>query len=246
MTDMILDNERKAELMRAIAERHSVRKYKDIPLEEETAAKLQAVIDSVNEESGLHIQLVLNEPRAFSSIMAHYGKFSGVTSYIAMAGNKSADFQEKIGYYGEKIVLEAQLLGLNTCWVAATYRRVPGTITLEKGEKLSVVIALGYGETQGNTHKSRPLRELCDFEGTEKSAEGKAGLLAAAPSWFKEGLDAAQMAPTAMNQQKFCFVLNQNGTVKATAPMGFYTKMDLGIVKYHFEVAAGLENFEWA
>ena len=25
-----------------------------------------------------------------------------------------------------------------------------------------------------------------------------------------------------------------------------YSKMDLGIVKYHFEVGAGRENFEWA
>ena len=25
-----------------------------------------------------------------------------------------------------------------------------------------------------------------------------------------------------------------------------YTQIDLGIVKYHFEVGAGKENFEWA
>jgi hypothetical protein len=25
-----------------------------------------------------------------------------------------------------------------------------------------------------------------------------------------------------------------------------YSKMDLGIVKYHFELGAGKENFEWA
>ena len=27
---------------------------------------------------------------------------------------------------------------------------------------------------------------------------------------------------------------------------GFYSKVDLGIVKYHFEVGAGTENFRWA
>lgn len=77
-----------------------------------------------NRESGLHIQLVLDEPRGFGGLPAHYGKFSGVKNYIALIGKKSPNLEEACGYYGEKIVLRAQQLGLNTCWVAMTYSKV--------------------------------------------------------------------------------------------------------------------------
>ena len=58
------------------------------------------------------------------------------------------------------------------------------------------------------------------------------------PEWFKAGMDAALLAPTAMNQQKFKFELLSDGSVKASCGTGFYTKLDLGIVRYHFEAAS--------
>ena len=64
------------------------------------------------------------------------------------------------------------------------------------------------------------------------------------PDWFKKGIDAALLAPTAMNQQKFQFTLKEN-RVLAKAGIGFYSKIDLGIVKYHFEIGAGKKNFDW-
>ena len=72
------------DLMEAMKARHSVRQYMDKPLEKKVVEELQAEIDACNQESGLHIQLVRNEPKAFDGFMAHYGKFSGVTNYIAM------------------------------------------------------------------------------------------------------------------------------------------------------------------
>lgn len=64
------------------------------------------------------------------------------------------------------------------------------------------------------------------------------------PEWFEKGMKSALLAPTATNQQKFLFTLDQNHvSVRSTG--GFYSKVDLGIVKYHFEVGAGIENFHW-
>lgn len=209
--------------------RHSVRRYKNQPINAETISALQSEIDACNKESGLHIQLVTSEPKAFDGFMAHYGKFSGVTNYIAIIGKKDPALDEKCGYFGERLVLKAQELSLNTCWVAMTYSKIKTAFTVGQGEKLCVVIALGYGETQGIPHKS--ISEVSKSEGTM-------------PDWFKSGMEAALLAPTAMNQQKFLFTLN-GGKVSAKAGMGFYTKLDLGIVKYHFEIGAGKENFEW-
>lgn len=219
------------DLLEAIKQRHSVRCYTDRKIEGEVKEKLKQKIRECNEESGLHMQLVCDEPRAFSGFMAHYGKFSGVTNYIAMVGPKGKDLDEKVGYYGEKLVLYAQQLGLNTCWVALTYHKVKRAFNVSPGEKLSLVIAIGYGDTNGTAHHSKAEKEVSKGNGSM-------------PEWFTKGIEASLLAPTAMNQQKYKFILNGN-KVSAVCGNGFYTKIDLGIVKYHFEIGAGKENFTW-
>ena len=219
------------ELLDAIKNRHSVRQYKTQKIDADILETLQKEINACNKEGNLHIQLVSDEPKAFDSFMAHYGKFSGVTNYIALVGKKGKDLDEKCGYYGEHLVLKAQQLGLNTCWVAMTYKKIPGTFKIDAGEKLTVVIALGYGKTQGTAHKS-------------KSADQVSNISAQTPQWMEAGVKAALLAPTAMNQQKFMLIY-EDGKVTAKSGVGFYTKVDLGIVKYHFEIGAGKDHFIW-
>ena len=225
-------------LEEAIKVRHSVRNYKHQPLEEELIGVLQQKIDECNTLGNLHIQLVTNEKKAFTGIMS-YGAFSGVENYLIMAGQKAADLDERIGYYGEQIVLLAQTLGLNTCWVGLTYRKVNDTFKLNEGEKVACVIALGYGEDKYRTHKIKSREDVSNANGLT-------------PDWFIKGVDAALLAPTAVNQQKFFFeLLNEKKDgkhlVKASTSFSIigYTKMDLGIAKLHFEIGAGKENFEW-
>lgn len=201
-------------------ERHSVRQYSDKKIEGDVKSKLDKYVASINEESGLSMQIFYNEPNCFNSMLAHYGKFSNVKNYIAIVGKKEE--QEKSGYYGEKLVLQCQELGLNTCWVALTHGKV--NVQTKPQQKLLILIALGYGTNTGVAHKSKPIKELCKED--------------AYPEWFMKGMEAVSLAPTAMNQQKFKFEIKK-GQVYAKALMGFYSKIDLGIVKYHFETITG-------
>ena len=218
------------DLMEAMKERHSVRRYLDRPVEGDVRERLLSFISDASEESGLRISLVLDEPSAFDTMMAHYGKFSGVRNYIAIAGRKGLD--EAVGYYGERLVLLSQTLGLNTCWVALTYSRRSVPLSLARGEKLYLVIAVGYGAEKGRPHRSKPA-----------SAVSRAS--SPAPLWFISGVKAALDAPTAINQQKFVFTLLGSGCVRAEAGRGPYSRIDLGIAKYHFELGAGRDNFTW-
>ena len=143
--------------------------------------------------------------------------------YIALVGKKNSKLDENLGYYGEQIVLKAQELGLNTCWVAMTHGKSKAQI--DKGEKQVCLISLGYGKTSGVSHKSKGLNEVCNHKKDM-------------PEWFLGGMEAALLAPTAMNQQKFYFDLLPDNSIKITCGKGFYTKLDLGIVKYHFEVVS--------
>lgn len=211
----------------AIKSRHSVRQFKDMPIGEAEAERLNEVIAECNRESGLNIQLIRNDPECFNTFLAHYGKFRNAVNYIALVGKASLNnLDELAGYYGQRIVLEAQMLGLNTCWVAGTYGRGKCKADREKGEKIVCVIAVGYGEKDGNPHKSKALDKLCALKKEDM------------PVWFKNGMLAAVLAPTAMNQQKFFIDINGEKAV-ITPGRGPMTKIDLGIVRYNFEVASG-------
>ena len=211
----------------AVRTRHSVRKYKDTPIPDGLVDELNTLIRSCNEESGLHLQLILDDPECFNTLLNHYGWFSNVRHYIAVAGPKALpDLEERGGYYGQKLVIAAQQAGLNTCWVAGTYKKGKCKAELREGEELVCVIAIGYGENEGKKHKSKALSRLCSVPEDEM------------PGWFRNGVKAAMMAPTAMNQQKFHISL-EDGEAVITAGKGPMTQIDLGIVKYNFEVISG-------
>ena len=213
-------------IMEAIDARHSVRAYKDMPIPQETRDQLDAFVSGCNEESGLNITVRYDDPDGFDSKLAHYGSFSNVKNYIILKGSKRADFDFECGYFGEKIVLYAQQLGLNTCWTALTFNKKKVKELVPGGEKLCMVIALGYGETQGTPHKSKSLYDVIDVKG---------GM----PEWFVAGVESALKAPTAVNQQKFCFMLENDEPSVKVRGIGTYTKVDLGIAAYHFEAATG-------
>ena len=224
-------------LQEAITARHSVRKYIDKEIPADIVTALQDKIAEYNKVGNLNIQLVLNETRAFTGMLS-YGSFSGVRNYFVMVGKKGADLDERVGYYGEQLVLLAQTLGLNTCWVGLSYRKVPEAYNVGKDEKLACMIALGYGETEGVSHKIKTVEQVSNASDIT-------------PSWFKKGVEAALLAPTAVTQQKFSFkyVGMSNNRHQVRAKKGFsmigYTQIDLGIAKYHFEIGAGKDNFEW-
>lgn len=143
---------------------------------------------------------------------------------VVPLGISRRSFQRKLQNMSEKNVLKCQELGLNTCWVAMTHGKSKAEI--RRGQKLLIIISLGYGETQGVPHKSKSIAEL-------GQADQKT-------EWFEKGMEAVSLAPTAVNQQKFYFEL-KNGILTAKSLGGFYSKIDLGIVKYHFEAVTGHE-----
>ena len=219
------------EMMDIIRSRHSVRQYLDKPIPQEIRRQLDDFAAALNSEGSLHIQIFYDEPECFNSRMAHYGKFENCNNYIVMVGKKAPDLDERCGYYGELLVLKAQELGLNTCWVALTHGKSKAAVRAD--EKEVIVISLGYGKTQGVAHRGKTASDVSNFTSDT-------------PEWYKRGIESALLAPTAVNQQKFRFEQNGNRVTAKAGLIGTCLKIDLGIVKCHFEIGAGKENFEWA
>ena len=227
------------DLTEAIETRHSVRAFTDEPIDPGQREELERIIAEENAAGDLHMRLICDEPKAFRSTMAHYGRFRNVRTYLVLAGVPADDLEERCGYHGERVVLEAQRMGLNSCWVALTFKRRQVRRMLEPGDRLVVVVALGHSTTQGVPHRSKD---------ANKVATGLPG----SPDWFQRGVEAALLAPTSINQQSFLLTLvdgrDDDGvapTVRVESKGGPYATVDLGIVKRHFELGAG-RPLRWA
>jgi hypothetical protein len=214
------------DILETMKARHAVRSYLPKPIEEEKKERLQTLVKELNQESGLDLQAFFDEPKAFSTFIAHYGHFENVANYLALVGPKGAE--ETIGYEGEKFVLELQAMGLNSCWVGLTYGKRKTSVKIQKGEKSYGVIAFGYGKSQGVPHVSKDVALLTHVEGEK-------------PSYWDLGVEAALLAPTAVNQQKFRLSCIAGKPHIALRGNGFFAKVDLGIVKCHFELASGVK-----
>ena len=213
-----------------IRERHSVRSYLDKEIEKEKVDVLNELINDINEKEKLNIQLIINDGDVFDKFILHYGRLKNCKNYIALIGKDNESLDEKVGYFGEQIVLKAQELGLNTCWVAGTYKKSSVSAVINNDEKLVCIIAIGYGETNGVVRKSKGIEDV-----TASTSY---------PEWFKRAIDFALLAPTAMNQQKFKFDYIDDSNVKVSIGKGHMTKVDLGIVKFHFELGAN-RSINW-
>ena len=214
----------------ALEKRHAIRKYKKDAIDSDTIRELNQIIDDCNKESDLHIRMYLQEPQAFHSFFTHFGRFQNVQNYIALIGKPNEILEETCGYYGEKIVRKAIALGLDTCWVAGSFQSK--YIPLHEDEQLCCVIVIGYGKESGKVHKSKAIQELCVVEKDM-------------PAWFLNGMKCVQLAPSAMNKQRFQFKLHADDRVSVKALSGKYAHIDVGIAKYHFEVGAGQGEWEW-
>jgi len=209
----------------AILERHSVRNYQDKAIEKEKIDELNELIQECNDEGNLHIQLLEDAGNTFNRLLNKAMGLGSAPSVIACVGPDDDTLDERVGYYGEKIVLRAQQLGLNTCW-AGTYNRKNVKASVSDNERLAIVIALGYGINQGKPRKSKTVDQV--IKGSESDM----------PQWFIEGVKMALLAPTAVNQQKFEIVLKGDDQYEVIDKGGILSKIDKGIVKCHFEIGA--------
>ena len=219
-----------------IRERHSVREYDGKPLSRAEFDVLGAVVEECARESGLNIQLVGDNPEVFN-VIARFGLIRGCRTHVAFvvddakAGDVAAD--EAIGYWGQRIVLAAQDMGLNTCWCALCSRKKSRAV-VASGKKIRLIIAVGHGKTQGFSRKTKSVEALSSVECVK------------APAWFAAAMEAAQLAPTAMNNQNFKIMLLSDGkTVRIDAPQSGLNVIDEGIVRCNFEIAANEAGADW-
>ncbi len=223
----------------AIKARHSVRKYQKRKIEDELVSQIQAEIDRIHEEcesekNKLHFVFMEDAGNTFKNFKCRMSGLSSAPSYIACYCEWwLGSYQPvRVGYYGEKLVIFLQKLGLNTCWVGEFDKNhTNAEEKYGKDEYLEIVIAVGYGKDQGQPHESKNTDQI-----TVKSS--KRDKTWEYPEWFLKGLEYALFAPTLNNEQKcefFCY--DDKVSMKY---YGAHT-VSTGTMLCHFDIGAGTE-----
>ena len=217
------------DMKQAMRQRHTVRKFTSEPLSAELISQLNGRVRANNERFGLAISLKVGDESALpGALKLFFAK--GVRNYFVLAGSDRPGLDEDLGYASADLMLFAQTLGLNTWWIGGTFSR-KNVEQAVPGKKVIGIVAVGFGATPGVAHKSKTASEVSSFEGP-------------ALQWFADGVQAALLAPTALNKQRFRIV-GEGDKVSISENGGAFSGADIGIVKYHFELGAGAA-FEWA
>lgn len=231
-------------LLEAIDKRRSVRSYINKSVDKESIEKINGIINKLNKEDSFRFELIIDSPKAFSSFRKSYGTFKGVNSYISLVINeKDPDAMEKIGYYGEQLLLEAVKMNLGTCWVFATFDKDSVITKLNSGEKLIGVITIGYhNESFSFGEKlsyslvgARKVKPLDYYYSSEEEL----------PDWFLGGVSALSKAPSAINTRPVVMTFKDGITTATLGRKSKAPQTDLGIAKFHFVSGAGGGCFSW-
>lgn len=191
------------------------------------------------------VLVTTNPDLIFKGAVGTYGKIKGATALAAFVGAMdSPQVNEKLGYLGESLILEATSMGLDTCWVGGFFRPEVAAelVQARPGEQVLAVTPLGYARESisleekimtgfGRTHRRKPMAEL--VSGLEQASW---------PAWVKKALEAARMAPSAVNRQPWRFkVAEDNITVAVDSikdTYGIAKRLDCGIAMLHLELGA--------
>ena len=230
--------EKKMTLQEAIELRRSRRKYLTTPIAPATIQSLEGLARECSVAANARIELVWNNDSAWNGISRSYGMFSGVSNYaglIAKKGDLAA--VERLGYYGELLLLHAVALGLGTCWVGGSFDRKRCPFLLAEDEMIYCAIAVGNTAEQ-NSKRENLIQRMTPRH--SKSAEDMIRADAPVPQWVAAGMQAVCKAPSAVNRQPVLFTLKKGKvTAHIEKETDTGTVFDLGIAKLHFELGAG-------
>ncbi len=224
----------------AIEKRISCRAYEDRLVDDKIVEQIQKYVDEINKESGLHFQLFVSGRQGESAISMSAAMFSGpIYMFVALVGGEDPVSSEKVGYYGQSLVLLATQLGLGTCWVASTYDASSIKVNIPKGEKLWDVVPMGYAR------KKVPMKQKMIRSAIRKRDRKIEQFLESdmaygdAPEWIRKGIEAIFLGPSAVNQQPVNIVY-RDGKVSARIWKNGHGLQynDLGIAKKQFEAGA--------
>ena len=229
-------------LTEAIDIRVSRRHFNDQAIDANITNQINSLIAKYNQLDNLNFKLIDNAALAFKSFLIPYGKFKGIKNAIALSINRNdQNYLEKVGYYGQQLVLSMVVMGLDTCWVGVNFNRKSEVFTIHESEELVAVLVFGYAQD------AIPKTEVDKYGITHRSSLSIEDITTndqILPHHVEEGIVAILKAPSTKNKQP---VRVEYKTAQLKLSVNIRRKqnlVELGIAKAHYCVVNG-GKFDW-
>lgn len=220
---------RQIEPLALLRARHSVRVYSGQKISNDVRESIIGEVDVLKGLSGLDIVICFDDSGPFEGLIPKLSGFRGVHNYLLLAGREN--LEERVGYFGERLLLHLLSLGLKTCWVGGSFSRKKAQAKVKKGEKIYAALAFGLSEKIGEPHKSKPRERLVSFV-PSSILEERAAL-------------AVSLSPSALNHQDFRLEKENCALIIKRQGKSSFSRIDQGIAAYDVEFATNgkIESF---
>ncbi len=226
--------------------RSSRRSYDGTAVDSAALDALEAFCDGFRPSAASRTVLLREAPDdIFTGILGAYGKVTKAPSALVFLGVSSMPGADaSVGYTGEGVILEATRLGLDTCWIGGTLRasKVGAAVSLKRGERVFGISPVGYATASLSFAERTLFGHKTVGPKPRKSAEQIAPGSDHWPAWARTGVEAARLAPSAMNRQPWRFSYADGRVTIAfdgvDAHKRVSKKLDCGIAMLHFEIGA--------
>lgn len=249
----------------------SVRNFKETPVEAEKLSEIEKFIADCKKL----VPEIKIEPKFFAGEDAYkrlYGiaGYQGVMiespNYLVLLSEDHPQYIENAGYVGERAILKARDLGVDSCWVSySDANMVKSVLGIDSEKEVVALIALGYASSE---KKVEVATKVGDNYSQVKLYSGEGGSerigleeMVYIDSWGNEAtpeileeralLDAfsyARMAPSALNKQPWRFIVDGGKVVLAINNENYngsyVNKIDAGIVMLYFGVILDVTMFD--
>lgn len=216
-----------------LKKRTSRRSFLSTPIEE--IDKVRQIVNISDSRDTTSFELLEDNGKVFYKLKLVYGWFRNVTTVVMLRMEKGdPNGKEKVGYYGQDMILRFTELGLASCWVCVDFDKIKDKFDTDTHQLVAVIIV-------GNAPDDLTASEKSIFDLMHQNRADLSDCLVARaqpPQWVLDGLEVVMCAPSTINKMKPTFYFDE-GEVSVSVPNTFaYDFVDLGIFKLHFEIGA--------
>lgn len=228
-----------AEWLGAIPHRISSRRYDGSSVPDALLERLEQTCQRLTTPAGRARPVLVRQapPEVFTGLVGSYGRVEGAPTLAAFVGRDDAALEA--GYVGEAVVLDATAIGVDSCWIAASFDagRAGRLVGLGDGERVHAIAALGHatktiGAGERLMRAGVRARHRLPIDAIAPGHESW-------PAWAREAAEAARLAPSGANKQPWRLDMDGDALVFTKAVKTYWTApLDFGIAMLHAELGA--------
>lgn len=237
-----------------ISSRKSVREFKNKDIEQKYFNEIERYINNSKKllpQISVEIKIFNNEDgyEKLNKIAGYNGYMIEAPNYVIILSDVKKGYIENSGYIGERLMLKARDLGIDSCWITfKDSNSIKNKLDILSDKEVTAIIALGYEDNKNIKNKSVSDR-LSVEEIVYMNEWGKnISITDLEERGLLDAFNYARMSPSNLNRQPWRFIIDGGNIILAVKKDEFTSdyelSIDTGIVMLYFSLIIDTTMFD--